>query len=47
MQVTIQSIPASLQEFETLAAGGRSASAPCFCAHWNCLTRTGTPELLQ
>ena len=63
MQVTIQSIPASLQEFETLAAGAvfrntrryplrqaedsRSASAPCFCAHWHCLTRTGTPELPQ
>ena len=27
MQVTIQSIPASLQEFETLAAGGKTAGA--------------------
>ena len=29
MQVTIQSIPASLQEFETLAAGGRQPERIC------------------
>ena len=29
MQVTIQSIPANLQEFETLAAGGRQPERIC------------------
>ena len=29
MQVTIQSIPASLQEFETLAAGGKQPERIC------------------
>ena len=29
MQVTIQSIPASLQEFETLAASGRQPERIC------------------
>ena len=47
MQTVIQKIPENLQEFEIFAAKGRQpeASAPCFCAHWHCLTRTGTPEL--